>query len=276
MNISGSLVKKIPAPLPGIIDFSLYSNLFVAGVTTSASFYYQKQTGFVSIEYLIFLFFSTLFIYNLEHRKIKKRDFINKPLRCLWLEENKRKVDLLTFASLLICIACLIFNFDRLRLFGSALMLLLSLIYCTDSLLRKIAISKNLLLAVIWSGATVIMPHFWLSTTISSYTAFSLFLLISLSNSLLCDREDKKGDYEDGMVSLINKLSCKSSTLLLTVLNLLIMILSIKSEYKGLCITALCYGYFTLLPIKQQRAPYIYDICLILPLIATVTLQALL
>ena len=119
------------------------------------------------------------------------------------------------------------------------------------------------------------MPHIWLSQEITSYTAFSLFLMISLINSLLCDRDDKKGDEKDGLRSLALKMSKRSFVVTLLILNGLIVILSIKTEFREICLTALCYGYFTIRPIKSGKALYVYDLCLILPLMIKAILPVL-
>ena len=266
---SGSLLRNLSTPLPSrIIDFSLYSNLFVASVTTACSYYYQSKAGLFIPEYLLFLFCSTLFIYNLEHNRLKEQDFINKPHRCDWLIANKRLITSLSLVSFIVYSTLFIKGANITRSFATLVMLVLSLVYCSDWFLKRLAIFKNILLAFIWSSACVLMPLFWHDSTLpaSVYPAFAIFFLVSFINSLLCDHFDQNGDLKGGLESLAVRLNSNLFKILNIPLCLIVLGLSIYFNYYGFILTGCIYMFFVTKS-KNSMNPAIYDFCLLLPLI---------
>lgn len=268
MSLQGSLAKKLSTPLPSLIDFSLYSNLFVASVTTLTSYYWQCQEGIVSFHYLAFLFFATVFIYNLEHSQLKRQDLINKPKRSSWLIKNKRKVQSISAVAFMTYFSLFLYKTGSIRSISTLAMLLLCLIYCHDRFLKKIPLAKNLLLALIWSSATILMPQLWENKIVFSDTAllsFLVYFLASYDNSLLCDWNDVSGDSKEGLSSLASRINDEGFKNFVLIVSLLLFVISIISHVPGFTLTALAYMVFVLK--KQKRATYMYDCCLLLPLL---------
>ena len=268
MSFPGSQSRSVLTPLPAFLDFSLYSNLFVASITTLASYYWQSQIGTVSFHYLAFLFFATLFIYNLEHSQLKKRDLINKPKRSLWLRHNKSKVKVISTFAFVTYLSLFFYEVSHVRSVSTLSMLLISLIYCNDRILKKIPLIKNVLLAIIWASATVLMPQFWLNSPAVSqatWISFSVYFLASFCNSLLCDWNDIQGDSSEGLASLVSRLTPNSFRIIVILISSLLLAISLNSAVAGFSLTALAYSIYAFK--KQPTEIYIYDICLVLPLL---------
>ncbi|MCH2205842.1 MAG: UbiA family prenyltransferase [Lentisphaerales bacterium] len=268
MNLQGSRTKKLATPLPALFDFSLYSNLFVASITSLASYYWQVQNELVSLHYLAFLFFATLFIYNLEHSQLKKRDFINKPKRSLWLQNNQRKVQIISLFAFVAYFGLFLYEVDQIRSISTLSMLLVCLLYCSDRFLKKTPLVKNALLALIWSTATVLMPYLWLNSidiTNTAWLVFTVYFIASFCNSLLSDWNDIKGDLEEGLISFSSRINKQRLKAIILTLSMLLFTVAAFSITPGFCLTALSYAILAFR--KQNSEVYTYDFCLVLPLL---------
>ncbi|MCM8536918.1 MAG: UbiA family prenyltransferase [Lentisphaeraceae bacterium] len=257
-----SLIRKF-------INFSIYSNLFVASVTVSASLYWQIKTNLYSLEYSLFLFFSTVFIYNLERTKIKPRDIINKPKRTAWLAQNRILLTVLSCISFLGYSYLFLNGLSFSRSIFVLSLLILSLIYCSEKLFNKIYGMKHILLGLIWAAACILGPVLWINgepnTKAMQLTA--LYFLIAVSNSIICDREDVHGDKNDGIKSLP---VIMKNTHLRLLANTLIISLGIGAwilNFKSLLIISIIY--MLCLNSKPKAADsFICDFALALPLLA--------
>jgi 4-hydroxybenzoate polyprenyltransferase len=249
------------------INFSIYSNLYVAFITTFAAFYYQSQLQVFSLQYLGFLFCATLFIYNLDRSRIKKRDLINKRQRCQWLQSHKRTTLVLTSLAFISYSTLFLMSLNQTRSYATLSILLLCLLYCSDKVL-KIPALKNILLATIWATACVSMPYFWDGKSISSdiVSPYIIYFLSALINSAICDQEDRRGDKKNKIKTLALILSKKSQQNLIYLLCIVLFIMARQSEIRGFMLTAVafaCLNYRKEGPFKS----FLSDGCLCLPLL---------
>jgi 4-hydroxybenzoate polyprenyltransferase len=146
--------------LRGLADFLLFSNLFVAlcaaAITLQTYILYNLS---LNTAYILFVFFATLFLYNLQ-RLILRPLYIKAPgsIRHDWILEHKKTLIILTGLSGMSMLGILFFMASR--IFYAMIPLgILSVFYFLPGIgLRKIPFLKSLLVALIWAAVSVYVP----------------------------------------------------------------------------------------------------------------------
>jgi len=245
-----------------ILDFIFYSN-FAVGICTvsaaaAASVYSQAS---INVYCLIFLFCSTIFIYNLDRLKPSISDQINCPERCQWLEENKSLILNINLLSLSICLWILASQFKVAILICAALLLGLCLAY--KAFAKKVPSSKNFLVATVWTSAVAILPNLW-NEAPHNPSFIILCFLLALTNTLFFDLRDKKGDMKEGIKSIPMLLSDQNTHRLIILLAIITFSFAIFSKFLLGSLVALCY--ILLLTFKESRLKYLLaDMVLAIP-----------
>lgn len=173
------MLKKIPP----LIDLLLYGNLFIAGCASAS----VLQTFLIADAhpdwtYVLFVFFSTLFLYNLQ-RIVLSNDYLKNPIskRHSWILENKTRLIVLSIIGLCGSFLCILFLGTKLFLIMLALGIISSFYFIPGIGLRKIPALKALLVSLVWAFAGVIVPSILNDTigggiTLYRYSVFLLFM----------------------------------------------------------------------------------------------------
>ncbi len=151
-----------------LIEFLINSNIYISLAGVSLTIATQIQLGMKPTlhPYLFIIFFATLFEYNL-HRLItilKNKDALNSP-KHKWVQENLMGFYLLVAFSVIgFGIVC--FMADIKILIALAPFALLTIFYSVPVYLtkkqvvrfREIPYLKIFLIAIVWSGTTILLP----------------------------------------------------------------------------------------------------------------------
>ena len=74
-------------------DTILFSNVHIGLITAAVSLIIPLLNGLpISPNCHLFIFFSTVFIYNFDHRRISTGDRTNSPERCHWINKNRKRL----------------------------------------------------------------------------------------------------------------------------------------------------------------------------------------
>jgi hypothetical protein len=174
-----------------------FSNIHVGLVTATASFsplLLLEQTW--SLKCHLFIFCSTVFIYNYDHAQITTADLTNSPRRCEWIYKNKKFLSTLNICCLTICGWTLIQNLNWVTITLVLALLAICLLYSTSQVLKNLPGIKSIIISLTWSSTCVILPIIWCSLPVSTLVV-KLFILCTLAafiNTLFFDKRDLKGD----------------------------------------------------------------------------------
>lgn len=142
-------------------DFILFGNIYVAlgAVSLIQSTCIQLQISSHLFYYCLFVFFSTLFIYNLQRIFYKKaEDNSYNSVRRQWIFKNQKTIKLLTLLGFAGAGVFFFFN-DYKILFYLSPLFVLSLAYFIPAIkLRKSAFLKLFTLALVWGITTAVVP----------------------------------------------------------------------------------------------------------------------
>ena len=147
--------------IPNIFNLFLFGNLFIALCSVSLIQSTIEQLGFSNnfIPYLFLVFFSTLFIYNLQRIFYKNEHVnLNLSIRRKWIFNNQLLVRGLALIGFLGAVITFCFN-EKSILFYFFPLLLLSLAYFFPSIkLRKYPWIKIFTLSFVWTVVTAVIP----------------------------------------------------------------------------------------------------------------------
>jgi 4-hydroxybenzoate polyprenyltransferase len=171
--------------LTPLISFLLYGNFFVAccAVAMVTQTYLLRHQDLNKV-YLLFVFFSTLFLYNLQ-RIVLSPVYIKAPgsERHAWIVHHRKTLLLLSAISALGALVCMPFLETQL-LFTMILPGIISVLYFLPGIgLRKIPALKALAVALVWAFTGVLVPLLLTGTNPISrnilymFTERTLFLL---------------------------------------------------------------------------------------------------
>lgn len=175
-----------------IIQFFVYSNLWVALCATSLCLSTQLMLGHQDSNVTFFVFFSTLFSYNFQAILSLKTSIISSKIK--WIKAHLRVVYFFLFISVIISFYSS-FNFNSKTIF-------LVLILCTISffyslILRNIPFIKIFLISISWGISTVALLVFESESINLDNKALSIFIGKTLFVSALIipfDIRDSKHD----------------------------------------------------------------------------------
>ncbi|MES0488643.1 MAG: hypothetical protein ABUK01_01540 [Leptospirales bacterium] len=185
----------------------IYLGLLASGLAFTTSRYYKLV---LPTPFYFFVFFSTLFVYNLDRILSVKIDFRNQPERTRFFSENRRFI----IISMVITIPVLLFPvlfytpvFIAINFFLFILSIFYIIIFSSskrESNIRYLAILKPLLIGTVWGCVVLILPfslepEFELPESIYYLSGFRF--LIYVSNAILFDLKDVPGDIESGKLN---------------------------------------------------------------------------
>ena len=204
-------------------------NFHVGAVTAVVSILPVLISGvMLKVECHLFIFLSTLFIYNFDHSRISEADRINTPERCHWFNSRKVLVYGANLTSLLSCLLLLGLSFNFKVLITSGLLLMTCLFYTMSGKIKAVPGMKSLIIASVWSISCILLPCFWygLELTPEVTAVFSGCFLAALTNALLFDIKDCIGDKRTGIKSIPAVLGIKQTVILCLFLSSAMIILS--------------------------------------------------
>lgn len=142
-------------------DFILFGNIYVAfgAVCLTQSTLIQIASTNHLVDYSLLVFFSTLFVYNLQRIFYKsQKDVSLHSIRRKWIFKNQVSIKLLAFSGLLGVIITFFYNNIKVAFYLSPL-LILSLAYFLPWIkLRKSPWFKLLTLVLVWTIVTSVVP----------------------------------------------------------------------------------------------------------------------
>ena len=251
----------------GLVDLFYFSNITVGLCTAAAAaaaFYIHGLT--VNLSALLFIFCSTIFIYNLERLHSSPADNLNFPERSFWICQNKSFLTKVNLILISVCFYLLITHFSTVLL-STAFALLISCL-CYNSKLRNIPAMKNIMVAVIWAATASIFPLLWIKgLQFNINVNFTLICFgCALMNTILFDLRDAKGDKLYGIKSIPVIFSKKLCFLLYIGIGLAVIILSISANLEAL---SLIPGIYLFLFFSEEtRLKYIIaDLTLAIPVL---------
>jgi len=217
-------------------DFLLFGNIYVA---SGALFLVQStvvQLGFIDhlLPYSILVFFSTLFIYNLQRVFYTPQQDSLYSVRRKWIFEKQTTIKVLSLIGFAGA-GIVLFFIDLRVLFYLSPLLILSIAYFIPFVkLRKNAWFKLLTLVTVWTIATSVVP-----VLLNSYDVFSknnlLHMFVRLSFMIaICipfDIRDLKIDEAD-KISTLPRLLGENKTRLLALIFMIIYCLLITLEFE--------------------------------------------
>lgn len=249
----------------GLAETLFYSNLPVGFCTASAAaMSFKINNSSVSIPAILFIFCSTVFIYNLERIYSSPADTLNSPQRSLWIQENRALLSNLNIILISICTVLLAIRSST-AVFGAAFFLLLSCI-CYKSRLKRIPAMKNLMVAGIWTVTVSIFPLMWADLSLNSMNIHYACLCFgcALMNTVLFDIRDLTGDKACGIKSIPVILSRKACRLFLIILGAAIIGFSVYFNHSVMGLIPLIY--LLLFLSEESKVKYlIADLSLALP-----------
>ncbi len=143
-----------------IIDFILYSNIFIAlgAFFLCISTFIEQKTP-IHFYYSIFVFFSTLFIYNFQRifYKKQKNDLETSPRRT-WISNNQLTIRLMTIIGSAGTLILVFFIPSRLILYLSPLFVLSLAYFFPSFALRRFIGTKTFVLVLVWTATTYMIP----------------------------------------------------------------------------------------------------------------------
>lgn len=200
----------------GIVNFTVYSNLFIAFcavvmVNQSSRLLLQQPPN---INLIFFVFFSTICSYSF-HWYLTGESVIPSP-RIEWTKQYRTIILLLFFIGLIgaAIFFLLLIQFWYWLLFAAVITFLYSapkIPHPWLRALRKVALGKTIFLAIVWTYVTTILPNVlseqpWRNDfTLFAISRFSLVYAICI----LFDYRDREDDKAAGIRSLITYMDAK-------------------------------------------------------------------
>jgi 4-hydroxybenzoate polyprenyltransferase len=197
-----------------IFDFIVFSNLFIA--LCAVLMVWQTWNLFsgqnAPFHFLAFIFFATLSSYSI-HWYLTDENIELTASRTFWLSTHKNIHIALFIIS---AIGCSYFLLDEMQYLKWILpAMILTMLYSAPKIplrpfknLQKYIWGKTVLLAIMWTYVTVILPLQILQVTWQQYVLFGInrFALI-FPVCILFDIRDKEHDKKTGIKSIVTKFS---------------------------------------------------------------------
>ena len=250
--------------LPQISNLIIYSNIVVGFCTASAAaapFLINKVD--LSPSCLLFIFCSTVFIYNMDRIKSADEDSVNSPQRIHWVLKNISFLKSINSILLATSLILLLSNRQISTFLIAATLLVLCFLY--NGKLKKLPAMKNLLVALVWATTVSILPCFWIGSEINfqySILAFS----IAFVNTIIFDLRDIEGDSQQGIQSIPVILNIDKSKTLLKLLCLGILLITIY--WQMFFVSLIPVSYLFLVNWKESKFKYLSaDLVLALPVL---------
>lgn len=246
-----------------LITYLVNSNIYISLAAVALTVATQVQLGLKPAlhPYLFIIFFATLFEYNL-HRLItiiKNKEALNSP-KHKWVQDNLLGFySLVAFSVVGFLVVCFLADFKVLLVLAplAAITIFYSIpIYITKSKIirfREIPYLKIFLIAIVWSGTTILLPiiksgqNFALSQIWSMLIERFLFIF---AITIPFDIRDKEIDALAQLKTIPNLLSEKKSLAISYIALLLFSILSVINYFGSwhivipLIISSISTAYF--------------------------------
>jgi 4-hydroxybenzoate polyprenyltransferase len=264
-----SMVNLAGFSFSGILKNLHFSNIMVATVTSIAAVYCgQLKTSDTPLDYIVFLFCSTLFVYTWDRRKINLQDEINKPERSHWLKKNHTLVNTLTIVSFVFCSFTFFRNLHIYKSCAVLSLLFICLIYGCNECIKKYAGVKNIILASTWAFSVIILPDLWQENNVSSskWNLMAIMFLIAFANSLLFDLLDFEGDKIAERATIPTRYGQRTSSNLIFFTCLLLFALCLTFKYYPLSLVPLLYLLAIYFPTYLHRE-IVLDLCIVSPIL---------
>lgn len=224
-----------------VTDFLLFTSLFIAAC--AVVMVYQTYTLLIqkpiNNNYLAFVFFSTVSSYNFHWLLASKS--INPSFRLDWSYKHKGYHLFLFLTGILFSLYFFFYLISYWVWLGSAA--LITFLYSAPKIslapfrwLKKIAIGKTILLALVWTYVTTVLPlvienRSWNETSIL-FGKGQFFFIFAIC--ILFDYRDREDDKAEGIRSLVTYLSEKNINILFVISILLSTTLFILMAGKGI------------------------------------------
>lgn len=187
-----------------IIDFILYSNIFIAfgAFLLSISTFIEQKTP-IHFSYCVFVFFATLFIYNYQRVFYKKQiNDIENSQRRTWISNNQFIIRSMALIGLFGTIVLVFFIPSRLILYLSPLFVLSLAYFFPSFALRRFIGTKTFILVLVWTVTTYMIPMLLNESFVFS-SSKALYLLSGFSfMAAICipfDNRDVKIDSKENI-----------------------------------------------------------------------------
>ena len=136
-----------------IIQFFLYSNLWVAFCATSLCLSTQLILEYQDLNITFFVFFSTLCSYNFQAIvSLKKNNIVSSKTK--WVKENLKGMYFFLFISAILSLYSSL-KFDSKTIFFILILCVISILY--SLILRNIPFIKIFLISISWGISTVVL-----------------------------------------------------------------------------------------------------------------------
>lgn len=222
-----------------LLNAFIYGNLLISVAAASLTWVSGPLLGAdVRWEIILFVFCSTLFIYNFDRLLVLKSMAGLKSERHTWIVRNARYLFVLVFLSVLIMGYLALFSLTWMEIAYMAHLGVLSFFYSVPLVkrgserhaLRSLKGVKIFLIAYVWAATTAGLPALDMGRSLLEGHIILLFIeraLFIFAATLPFDIRDVKSDTHAGVVTLPHVLGVKRSKWLACVCTLIFMLLSI-------------------------------------------------
>jgi len=250
------------------LQLLLYGNLYIGLLAGSIAWANSLIFEFFNFQIIIFIFFSTTLIYNLDRLFSFSSDYVNSPKRSQYVNHNF----ILIIFIISSCITGILFFlkfFNFIFIITLVILFLLTILYLLifnkefefiQKFLRisdksissqsiSISILKPILLALVWAFATIILPVFHNGYKFSN-GVFILLLIRFIEygvNGVLFDYRDTAGDYKNKKNNLFLAIKPKSIFLFAVLFLLLNSVIICFAVYTHLLPSVLFFDFIVIL-----------------------------
>ena len=244
------------------IRFLIFSNIYVsfsASILAYLSFSLRNSSNF---NFVFFVFFSKLFLYNFNRLKKKSIDLQKK--RNHFIEKNYKSLILFTLVTLIISLT--LFNFVKWPNWIIFLLMIISILYSIDIkfknkiILRKfrnIPYIKIFLISFTWSCITDLIPSLIIENKINYNTLIQRFLFV-ISITIPFDIRDKNID--SNYLKTLPQIFGKNKSLLISIF--LIFVCEVLVFYQFFFLKSISLKNFLVIYFSYEISIvliYIYD-----------------
>lgn len=252
-------------------DFILFGNWFVSlcAATMVVQTYILTGTP-LSIPYVVFVFCSTLFLYNFQRVTLSPLYIkTTEHSRHEWILNNRNTISYIYKIALIIALASAYF-ISRKLLFTSAILGIISILYFIPGIqLRKLPGVKALVVAIVWAIVSVYVPtmseRFLIDNSTTSYMLVERTLFI-LSLCIVFNIRDIAHDRLSGVQTLPTLAGVKISKAVAVVSLLVSGIFSVIIYWQGAytgkslaaMLTSLTITILLVLKCSEKSSEYYY------------------
>jgi 4-hydroxybenzoate polyprenyltransferase len=248
--------------LSKILDFVVYSNLYISIVAASITYVLFKLVS-SSINYVLLIpFFIMFVIYGLNRKTDEREDSISNPKKSIF---NKKYNKYILCIAGISYVALTLLSFMKGVEYGAAVLapFIIGVLYSKGIALKsgKIRLKstlylKNLIVAGTWVYVTIIIPLLFLNLPFTREIYFLGFIVFSriLIDEIFFDIKDVNGDSNAGVKTIPTAYGIAFTYRLLIFLNILftsiMFVIFIEGNYKHLLsdvvLFTAAYGFFYL------------------------------